>query len=91
MDPFACTHRAGAGLVLVDFVSVHTKWCHRNTQQLGPESLGDMPEAGIYRFSGSRTLALPTLHCSLELNLGRIVLGQVSKEAAQVPGGSKTT
>lgn len=47
---FACTHRAGAGLVLVDFVSVHTKWGHRNAQQLGSESLADMPEAGIHRF-----------------------------------------
>ena len=34
----------------MDFVSVHTKWRHRNAQQLGSESLVDMPEAGIYRF-----------------------------------------
>lgn len=86
-------HTGQEYLVLVDFVSVHTKWGHRNAQQLGSESLADMPEAEYTGFAyfWQQNLALPTLHSSLELDLGRTVLGQVSKQAAQVPGGSKTT
>lgn len=61
------------GPAMADFGGEPIRWCHRNAQRLGAESLVDRPWAGGHRdlFPDGNILALATPHQVLEPDPGR--------------------